>query len=148
MRGPILIASLVGAAMTSVIGAHGLARAQDAAPPPVEQAPAPVQQTPSAAPASEPQPQAQMPPAQTDPVVEAIRAKLSDAAIGKDANAADVAARTVYLVQIGYISMQADESAAERMARIARYVTIFTGRKPKQRELDRFFARHGFVPPA
>ena len=37
MRGPILIASLVGAAMTSVIGAHGLARAQDAAPPPVEQ---------------------------------------------------------------------------------------------------------------
>ena len=53
---------------------------------------------------------------------------------------------TVYLVQIGYISMQADETRGERMARVARYVTVFTGRKPKQRELDRFFARHGFVP--
>lgn len=67
---------------------------------------------------------------------------------GHDPDAADVAARTVYLVQIGYISMQADESMAERMARVARYVAIFTGRKPKQRELDRFFARHGFAPPA
>ncbi len=65
---------------------------------------------------------------------------------GHDPDTADVAARTVYLVQIGYISMQANESTAERMARVARYVTIFTGRKPKQRELDRFFARHGFVP--
>lgn len=65
---------------------------------------------------------------------------------GHGPDAADVAARTVYLVQIGYISMQADESTAERMARVARYVAVFTGRKPKQRELDRFFARHGFVP--
>ncbi len=65
---------------------------------------------------------------------------------GHDPGAADVAARTVYLVQIGYISMQADEDQADRMALIARYVTIFTGRKPKQRELDRFFARHGVVP--
>lgn len=67
---------------------------------------------------------------------------------GHDPEAADVGARTVYLVQIGYISMQADESQAERMGRIARYVTIFTGRRPKKRELDRFFARHGFVPDA
>ncbi|HMQ92898.1 MAG TPA: TetR/AcrR family transcriptional regulator [Amaricoccus sp.] len=65
---------------------------------------------------------------------------------GQGPEAADVAARTVYLVQIGYISMQTDESTAERMARVAGYVTIFTGRKPKQRELDRFFARRGFVP--
>lgn len=65
---------------------------------------------------------------------------------GHDPHAADVAARTVYLVQIGYISMQANESQADRMARVARYVAIFTGRKPKPRELDRFFARHGFVP--
>lgn len=65
---------------------------------------------------------------------------------GHDPDAADVAARTVYLTQIGYISMQAEETTAERMARIARYVAIFTGRKPRQRELDRFFARHGFVP--
>ncbi len=65
---------------------------------------------------------------------------------GHDPESADVAARTVYLVQIGYISMQADETRGERMARVARYVTVFTGRKPKQRELDRFFARHGFMP--
>ena len=65
---------------------------------------------------------------------------------GHDRDAADVAARTIYLVQIGYISMQAVESVAERMARVARYVAIFTGRKPRQRELDRFFARRGFVP--
>ena len=58
---------------------------------------------------------------------------------GHEPEAADVAARTVYLVQIGYISMQADETVAERMARVAGYVAIFTGRKPKQRELDRFF---------
>lgn len=65
---------------------------------------------------------------------------------GHDPATADVAARTVYLVQIGYISMQASEGKAERMARVASYVTIFTGQKPEQRELDRFFARHGHVP--
>jgi AcrR family transcriptional regulator len=65
---------------------------------------------------------------------------------GHDPATADVAARTVYLVQIGYISMQAEEDKADRMARVAAYVSIFTGRKPKQRELDRFFARHGHVP--
>lgn len=65
---------------------------------------------------------------------------------GHEADAADVAARTVYLVQIGYISMQTEETQAERMARIPAYVTIFTGRRPRQRELDRFFARHAFTP--
>lgn len=65
---------------------------------------------------------------------------------GHDPATADVAARTVYLVQIGYISMQVQEDKGERMGRVASYVTIFTGRKPKQRELDRFFARHGYVP--
>ena len=54
---------------------------------------------------------------------------------------------TVYLVQIGYISMQPGETTAARMARVAGYVAIFTGRKPKRRELDRFFARRGFVLP-
>jgi AcrR family transcriptional regulator len=66
---------------------------------------------------------------------------------GHDDATADIAARTVYLVQIGYISMQTDETTAERMARVAGYVAIFTGRKPKRRELDRFFARRGFTPP-
>ena len=60
---------------------------------------------------------------------------------------ADIAARTVYLVQIGYISMQPGETTAARMARVAGYVAIFTGRKPRRRELDRFFARRGFVMP-
>jgi len=59
---------------------------------------------------------------------------------------ADVRARTIYLVQIGYISMQAEEELALRMKRISDYVTIFTGEPPQQRELDRFFARHGYVP--
>jgi len=67
---------------------------------------------------------------------------------GYDDAAADIAARTVYLVQIGYISMQPGETMAERMARVAGYVAIFTGRKPKRRELDRFLARRGFAPPA
>jgi hypothetical protein len=38
---------------------------------------------------------------------------------GHDDATADIAARTVYLVQIGYISMQTDETVAERMARVA-----------------------------
>ena len=59
---------------------------------------------------------------------------------------AEVRARTVYLVQIGYISMQAEETLAERMRRIPTYVEIYTGRKPEPRELARFHARHGFVP--
>jgi len=63
---------------------------------------------------------------------------------GRQDNAADVRARTLYLVQIGYISMQTQETALERMRRMAEYVEIFTGAYPEQRELDRFFARHGF----
>lgn len=59
---------------------------------------------------------------------------------------ADVRARTTYLVQIGYISMQSREDLAERMKRIPEYIAIFTGQEPQQRELDRFFARHGCKP--
>lgn len=59
---------------------------------------------------------------------------------------ADVRARTTYLVQIGYISMQSREALAVRMQRIPEYITIFTGQAPRQRELDRFYARNGYVP--
>lgn len=59
---------------------------------------------------------------------------------------ADVRARTTYLVQIGYISMQSDEDLATRMKRISEYIAIYTGQVPEQRELDRFFARHGYRP--
>ena len=65
---------------------------------------------------------------------------------GYDEGAADVRARTTYLVQIGYISMQSKEDIALRMRRIPEYIAIYTGQPPQQRELDRFFARHGFTP--
>ncbi|MDI3325766.1 TetR/AcrR family transcriptional regulator [Pontibacterium granulatum] len=57
---------------------------------------------------------------------------------------ADVHARTIYLVQIGYISMQTKESLADRMIRIPDYVKTFTGEYPKQNELERFYYRHGY----
>ncbi|MEJ5022762.1 TetR/AcrR family transcriptional regulator [Ochrobactrum vermis] len=57
---------------------------------------------------------------------------------------ADVRARTTYLVQIGYISMQSREDIATRMKRIPEYIAIYTGHTPERRELNRFFARHGF----
>ncbi|APG83537.1 TetR/AcrR family transcriptional regulator [Sinorhizobium americanum] len=59
---------------------------------------------------------------------------------------ADVRARTTYLVQIGYISMQTQEDVALRMKRIPEYIAIYTGQVPEQRELDRFFSRHGYKP--
>jgi AcrR family transcriptional regulator len=59
---------------------------------------------------------------------------------------ADVRARTVYLVQIGYIAMQVQESAAVRMSRVARYVEIYSGRSPSPSEMARFQARLKFKP--
>ena len=59
---------------------------------------------------------------------------------------ADVRARTMYLTQIGYISMQTAEDVTTRLQRIPEYVEIFTGNAPQQRELDRFFARHPHAP--
>ena len=59
---------------------------------------------------------------------------------------ADVRARTVYLVQIGYISMQVQESAATRMSRVQRYVEIYSGRSPTASEMARFHARLKFKP--
>ena len=64
---------------------------------------------------------------------------------GHDETHADARARTVYLVQIGYISMQTEEEISARRKRIPAYVEIFTGRAPEQRELDRFFARHDYA---
>jgi len=54
---------------------------------------------------------------------------------------ADVRARTVYLVQIGYISMQAQETVATRLERIPHYVEIYTGRRPPENEMARFLAQ-------
>jgi AcrR family transcriptional regulator len=61
---------------------------------------------------------------------------------GQDETQADVRARTTYLTQIGYISMQTEEDIAVRMERIPEYVEIFTGQAPEQNELDRLHARY------
>ncbi|WP_102222779.1 TetR/AcrR family transcriptional regulator [Acidimangrovimonas sediminis] len=62
---------------------------------------------------------------------------------------ADVRARTVYLVQIGYISMQVAETMDLRMTRIPDYVKTFTGAGPAPAEMRRFAAAHGVHnPPA
>ena len=70
------------------------------------------------------------------------------ARFGCDGVAAAVRARAIYLVQIGYISMQTQEPTALRMSRMAEYVHVYTGHEPQPRELMRFFARHGFDPAA
>lgn len=53
---------------------------------------------------------------------------------------ADVRARTVYMVQIGYISMQTRETLDTRLQRIPHYVEIYTGQKPHPQEIARFTA--------
>ncbi len=58
---------------------------------------------------------------------------------------AEVRARTVYLVQIGYISMSTREDLALRMRRIPSYVQIYTGHLPERREMERFASRHNFI---
>ncbi len=57
---------------------------------------------------------------------------------------ADVCSRAIYLVQIGYISMQTKEDISVRMRRIPEYVKIFTNQIPSRRELERFYSRHGY----
>jgi len=54
---------------------------------------------------------------------------------------ADVRARTIYLVQIGYISMQAREDIETRLTRIPAYVRIYADQEPEPREIARFNAR-------
>lgn len=64
---------------------------------------------------------------------------------GYDPLAANVRGRTIYLTQIGYISMKTLEPLEVRMQRIPAYVEIFTGQPPGSRELQRFHARHGYI---
>lgn len=61
---------------------------------------------------------------------------------GYAAAEADTRARTVYLIQIGYISMHTRESRDTRLARVAHYVEIFTGVPCTPEDLARFAARH------
>ena len=56
---------------------------------------------------------------------------------------ADVRARAIYLIQIGYISMQTRENKLLRMKRMPRYLALYTGQMPEQKDMNRFFSRHG-----
>lgn len=55
--------------------------------------------------------------------------------------AADIRARTIYLTQIGYISMRAHEELETRLGRIPTYVEVYTGQAAEAREIARFNAR-------
>ncbi len=55
---------------------------------------------------------------------------------------ANVRARTIYLTQIGYISMRTQEAKEERMGRMADYIEIFTGQPYKRQDMARFASRH------
>ncbi|GLS86137.1 TetR family transcriptional regulator [Cypionkella aquatica] len=55
---------------------------------------------------------------------------------------ARVRAQTVYLTQVGYISMRTEESLQFRLHSIPDYVLIFTGHAPTPAELAAFRARH------
>ncbi|PWE30567.1 TetR family transcriptional regulator [Maritimibacter sp. 55A14] len=67
---------------------------------------------------------------------------------GFDPGEADVRARTVYLVQIGYISMQSSECLETRMSRVPYYIKTFSGREPSEAEMARFGAQIGLPPDA
>ena len=62
---------------------------------------------------------------------------------GHDAADADLRARTIYLVQIGYISMQTRETLDTRLTRVPGYVEIFCGARPPANEMARCRARLG-----
>lgn len=57
---------------------------------------------------------------------------------------ADVRTTTVLLTQIGYISMQIEETPEQRVSRMPDYIEVFTGQKPTDRDIRRFLTRHGF----
>ena len=55
---------------------------------------------------------------------------------------ADIRAHTVYLTQIGYISMRVAEPLVPRLDRIPPYALTFTGKAPAPSEVEAFRARH------
>ncbi|MCE5972493.1 TetR/AcrR family transcriptional regulator [Sinirhodobacter sp. WL0062] len=61
---------------------------------------------------------------------------------GHEPQDADVRARTIYLVQIGYISMQVKEDIETRLLRVPNYVQIYTGGTPTLAEIERFHGQH------
>jgi transcriptional regulator, TetR family len=67
---------------------------------------------------------------------------------GFSEDAAATRARSIYLAQIGYISMKTVEPLEYRMRFIPEYLRIFTGEEPAAHELERFYQRNSFVPPS
>ncbi|EJN34011.1 transcriptional regulator [Pseudomonas sp. GM84] len=67
---------------------------------------------------------------------------------GFSEDAATTRARSIYFTQIGYISMKTSEPLTYRMHFIPEYLRIFTGQEPAAHELERFYQRNDFVPPA
>ncbi|SLN28705.1 TetR/AcrR family transcriptional regulator [Roseisalinus antarcticus] len=61
---------------------------------------------------------------------------------GHDPEESDVRARTLYLTQVGYISMATVEPLPDRLARMPAYVATFTGRAPTSEDVERFASRH------
>ena len=59
---------------------------------------------------------------------------------------ADIRAHTVYMTQIGYISMRVDELLLPRLDRIPSYALTFTGKAPLPAEVKAFRARQGSSP--
>lgn len=65
-----------------------------------------------------------------------------------DAEEARVRANTIYMTQIGYISMMMDDTPAERLKHTPGYVQTFTGVPPASNEIERFMSRHqALLPP-
>ena len=61
---------------------------------------------------------------------------------GYEETEAETRARTIYLTQVGYITLRPDEDFDRRMARIPAYVLTFTGKAPTAAETAAFVARH------
>lgn len=75
--------------------------------------------------------------------VEAFKAMFER--FGYEPASADVRANTMYLTQIGYISIVKDrpsEPLGPRLQRMPHYIEIFSGRTVSEAEFARFLARH------
>jgi AcrR family transcriptional regulator len=55
---------------------------------------------------------------------------------------ADIRAHTLYLTQIGYISMRFEEAFLPRLERVPHYTLTFTGKPPQPEEVAAFRQRH------
>lgn len=66
---------------------------------------------------------------------------------GNGPQAAEVRAMTLLFTQHGYMALGKVENNDERLARMPAYIEVFTGQRPSPRQLERFCARHGLVPP-